>query len=196
MTPHAMQRRTFWLHLASWLAMVVPVEMGLAQATPQASEHKIKAHMVKQFAAFVEWPESKLREGQELVIGYYGNPDLARELMQFKGDTIKSPGHEITVRKVNTLDEARQSHILFIGGKSNKAMELVNAVASEPVLTVGDEHEFQEAGGMICFMIRGKNVGFCIREMNVASSGLKMSSKLLALSRAHENRTAPPHAAE
>jgi hypothetical protein len=49
------------------------------------------------------------------------------------------------------------------------------------VLTVGESEGFLERGGMINFVVKGKNVRLEINLVAAEAAGLKISSRLLAI---------------
>jgi hypothetical protein len=51
------------------------------------------------------------------------------------------------------------------------------------VLTVGEGPEFIEQGGIVAFLIQGGNVRFAIDANAAERAGLRISSRLLRLSR-------------
>ncbi len=93
-------------------------------------------------------------------------------------------GRQLVVRRFKSSDDLRRCHILFISSSEKKRFDqIVGSVRGAGVLTVGEASHFNQSGGMIRFFIQENRVRF---EINAAAAGqarLRISSKLLALSK-------------
>ena len=179
------QKRWRMLVLALLCMCVAP---QLSAAPPaNAPEYAVKSLMIKQFTAFLEWPDSKLAKDQDLVVGVLGNSPLFDEKDQIDGQKVKTPPHTIAVRKVKTIEEARDCHIVFISGNDKFTENAVKELARQSVITVGETDAFEEAGGLIRFIIKSKYVRFKINAKQAKLSGVTFSSQLLSLSYEDDN---------
>lgn len=154
-----------------------------AAAQPLVSgEYSVKAAFLYNFAKFVEWPAGAfpgLREPVAFCI--LGESAIGDELAQaVGGKTIQ--GRPVTVERTAPLDGLERCQILFVGSTERaRFAEILAAVGRRPVLTVGDDEEFRQAGGIINFVLRRNRVHFQIDRAAAERAGLRISSRLLEL---------------
>ena len=163
-----------------WLLLVG--SNGRAQQSPP-TEYQIKAAFLFNFAKFVRWPSAAFAGGTSpIVIGILGeNPfhdDLARMI---QNKTIDD--HPLLVKEFHSPADAANCHILFIStSEKNRLPEIIKGLKGRSVLTVGEMEHFTESGGMINLVLESARIRFEINNEAATSAGLKISSKLLALS--------------
>jgi hypothetical protein len=91
-------------------------------------------------------------------------------------------GKVLEVRKVARIDEALDSHLLFIGAAEAPRLDQhLAAVAGRPILTVSTIDGFAARGGMVEMFKRERKIRFGVRLDNVRKSGLNISSEVLSL---------------
>jgi hypothetical protein len=170
------------LTFLSWLAIA---GYSTAHADPPGfKESQLKAAFVYNFAKFVEWPADSLSHtGTPIAIGVLGDDIFRAELDKtVKGRTIN--GHEIVVRRIESLEQAQQTHILYVSAeKDSQFSRFQDALEGLPILTVGESATFADRGGIITFVLDGDKIRF---EINVASAeraGLKISAQLQKLAK-------------
>ncbi|RME70013.1 MAG: YfiR family protein [Verrucomicrobia bacterium] len=142
------------LHLASFLRACV---MGAALLTAFAfsgndasaqSYEKIRAIFLYNFAKHVEWPDTAFSDAKApIVIGVVDASKVAKELERsVRGKDAN--GHDIAVKEVSSPADADGCHIVYIPDKA-KAPAFIEAFQGKPILTVGEQSNFTEIGGMI-----------------------------------------------
>ncbi len=146
-------------------------------------EYQVKAAFLFNFANFVEWPEEAFPSGGKyFVISVIGSDPFGGALDSLKGKTLK--GRIVVVKYCIQAGDARDSQILFISSSERgNVNHIIKALKGSPVLTVGDQEGFCQAGGMINMTSQRNRVGF---EINVAAAhraGLQISSHLLKLAK-------------
>ena len=67
--------------------------------------------------------------------------------------------------------------------EAQRASQIIEALASSPVLTVGERANFLEDGGNISLLVEGNKVRFEINLASAKQNALKISSKLLQLAK-------------
>jgi hypothetical protein len=152
-----------------------------AQET-QPSEYQLKSAFLFNFAKFVEWPpEAFSSSTAPLVFGVLGENPFGEHLENtVRNKTIN--GRKIVVKTVTSPDEAKTCHILFISTSERRRLrEILEALRSSSVLTVGEMDRFIEAGGMINFVLENNKIRFQISDQAARNARLKISSKLLSL---------------
>lgn len=160
--------------LASW---------GAGAAEDAASlEQRVKAAFLYQFASYVEWPAlSFVQPDTPVTIAVMGAEQLAAELKQLAaGRTVG--GRKVEVRQVRPGEALAGVHILFIGSAENARLaQVVQAAKARPVLIVTEADGALKQGSMINFVIVDRRVRFEVALDSVERSGLKLSSRLLAV---------------
>jgi len=155
---------------------------GLAAPTP--TESQVKAVFLYNFAQFVEWPPNSFtNETSPIVIGILGDDPFGSVLDQIvRGETVR--GRKIVVKRLAPGDEFRSCHILFIShSEKERAWEFLQDLKNSPVLTVGEDENFCERGGMINFVRQDKNIRLEANRTAAEETGIKISSRLLSLAR-------------
>jgi len=172
--------------LALWVLMVVasmtPVTAANSELT--ALEYKVKAGYLINFAKFVEWPSTAFETpSAPLVVGLIGSAHFGQVLQEMlDGRTVN--GRAFSLRQLGAGDDIGSCHILFVGSAETRpAAHIAEALKGRPVLTVGESDRFCESGGMLNFTIIGGQVKLESNPWAATSTGLKISSKLLAASK-------------
>jgi hypothetical protein len=162
------------------------VLMGNVLTTPvqaqAANEYQVKAAFIFNFAKFVEWPADAVGDGGALVVGVVGDDPFGGALDQFNGNTAN--GRHLRVKRLRWSDNLRACQILFISASEEKRLgKIMESIRGTSVLTIGEMPQFNQSGGMIRFVIQNNKVRFEINAAAAVQSRLRISSKLLALSK-------------
>jgi hypothetical protein len=158
-----------------------------AQVQSQATnEYQVKAAFIFNFAKFVDWPSDASGNGGALVVGVVGEDPFGGALDQLNGNTVN--GRRLQIKRMRWGDDLRGCQILFISASEGKHLgKILESIKGTSVLTIGEMPQFNQSGGMIRFVIQDNKVRF---EINAAAAGqarLRISSKLLALSKSGSN---------
>ena len=154
-----------------------------AETAPQP-EYVIKAAYLYNFAMFVEWPpETFPKPDSPVVIGILGREPFGPALE----NTIQSKrinGRPFVIRHYQKGQSIGNCHILFVSsGTQESVAELRARLKDKAVLIVGETPGFAQDGGNINLVVEDGKVK-CEINLNAAKeSELKISSKLLSLSR-------------
>lgn len=145
-------------------------------------EYRVKAAFILNFARFVEWPADAYSESGILVVGIVGDNPFGGSLDQLNGNTVN--GRRISIRRFKAGDYLRGCQILFVGSSErNRLSKILDSVKGGTVLTIGELPQFNQAGGVIKFVIDDYKVRFEINGGAASHARLRVSSKLLALSK-------------
>lgn len=153
-------------------------------STPVPTEYQVKAAFLFNFAKFVEWPPGRFGgPNAPLVIGVLGEDPFGEALEQsIQNKEIQ--GRPIELRRLRAGEDLEACHVLFVSRSENARLgPILGAVKNSAVLTVGEMEQFLEQGGMINFFIEADSVKFEINPKAAEQCGLKLSAKLLAVSR-------------
>lgn len=159
---------------------------SLKTAAQTPDEYRVKAAFILNFARFVEWPADSYSESGVLVVGIIGDNPFGNSLDQLNGNTVNA--RRISIRRLKAGDYLRGCQILFVGSSErNRLGKILDSVRGGSVLTIGELPQFNQAGGVIKFVIQDYKVRF---EINAGAAGharLRVSSKLMALSKGGRN---------
>jgi len=145
-------------------------------------EQRVKAAFLYQFASYVEWPaHSFAQPDTPVTIAAMGGEKLASELKQLSaGRTVG--GRKVEVKLVKPGESLAGIHILFIGGAENARLaQVAQAAKQRPMLIVTEADGALGQGSMINFIIVERRVRFEVALDSVEKSGLRLSSRLLAV---------------
>lgn len=148
--------------------------------TVRASASEVQAVFLFNFAQFVDWPAEAFPDPQApLVIGILGKDPFGNFLDEtVRGEIIR--GRTFRIDRYRRLDEVRDCHILFISRSENKRLkDILTALHTRPVLTVSNDHDVDQPGGIIRFILDDNKVGLSIDLEAAQAARLTFSSKLL-----------------
>ena len=148
------------------------------------SEYQVKAAYLYYFSTFVEWPAGTFAHPRDaLVIGVLGVDPFGVTLDDtLRGKTIN--GHPLVVKRFQKIEEARDSHILYISASERDRLpSILKGLEGAAVLTVGDIDQFASRGGQIAFRMEDKKVRFDINAEAVERARIKVSAQLMKLGR-------------
>ena len=160
-----------------------------ARAEVAASEYAVKAAFLYNFTKFVEWPPKAFAdERSPLKICVLGADPFGKALRSFMDEEVG--GRRLQLLRVDTLNNPAACHVLFVcRSERDRLPQILAAVRGAPVLTVADTAGFLDDGGMVNFVLEGGKVRFEIDQEAAERSGIRISSKLLALARHVKGRS-------
>jgi len=155
---------------------------GQSAPPTEYPEYQLKAGYLWNFSRYVDWPARSFKQtNSPLVIGILGQDRFGNDLRKLVAGK-KVEGHDLVVRKVETMDQSRECQILFISMSERKrTVDILQALKSAPVLTVGESEGFIQAGGIINFQVRNRELLLDINRAAAEKVGLRISSKLLQI---------------
>lgn len=166
-----------WLLL---LAAVIPNRLTAQQAAPL--EYRVKAAYLLNFTRYVEWPPSAFTgPGDPLRVCVLGSDPFGDVLEQtLAGRTAQ--GRPVQLLHVESAAQARRCHVVFISGEEwARHPDVLAAVRSAGVLTVGEGSRFAESGGVLSFVPVQRTVRFAVNLGASEEARLRISSRMLEL---------------
>jgi hypothetical protein len=163
------------------LAIPAPLAWGQSGGT---TGYEVKTAFLFNFAKFIEWPASSFATPQSpFAICVLGQDPFGSILTDtLEGKVIRE--RPLALRRLKDKSDARNCQIVFISpSESPHLADIVEAVRGENVLLVGETNGFAASGGTIEFTLEDDRVRFAINTDAADRSGLKFSSKLLALAK-------------
>ena len=130
------------------------------------------------FPAFVQWPPSAFTGQDTLTICVCRSQPAATYLRELVAGELVG-GRRMAVREVTAASQFEGCHVLFVPERADA--RLVTTLVSRPVLTIGVERSFLDAGGIIALHRDNRRVRFEVHRDAAARAGLQLSSQLLRL---------------
>ncbi|VFQ43497.1 protein of unknown function duf4154 [Desulfoluna butyratoxydans] len=148
-----------------------------------ATESRIKAAYLLNFARFVTWPEEAFDNSvAPIVLCVLGDDpiDSALPTIQYK----RVQNRPLEIRHITSLGELPRCHMLFVGETPPKTIQQVlTAIGTRPILTVSSLPGFSSRGGMLTFIKTENKIRFEVNLSTTRTAGLSISSRLLKLAR-------------
>jgi hypothetical protein len=166
----ALRALCFALAAAAWISA--------AAAAVSPLEASIKATFLVKFAGFVEWPAATFASPVSPIRLCIVGDDPFGDLVDRAAAGEAVAGHPIAIHRLATPAEAKNCHIVYLGGGAVEAAPLLRGA---PVLTVSDVPPAAGVKGIINFVVQNNRVRFEIDDRAARQDGLRISSKLLEL---------------
>ena len=148
-------------------------------------ESQIKAMFVYNFLKFVEWPvDASVGAKDPFVVVIIGDGATADATEQFLQS--KSIGERPLIVRRGRWDQslAGVRAAFVVEPDAKRLHRVLDAASAAGVLTIGEEEGFATHGGVIGLLVEDRKVRFDVDTSAAQSAGLRVSSKLLALTHA------------
>ena len=174
--------RAFGRLVVCAVALACLTTRGYAQGA--SNEADVKAAFVYNFLKFVDWPPHALAlSDQPLSIAIVGEgpvADAVESLLEGK----KVGTHSLVVVRIKAGEPLADVHAVFVtGAHADKAHRTLATKGSAALLTIGDDDQFAARGGIIGLYVEDRRVRFEVNTGAADATGLRVSSRLLALAR-------------
>jgi hypothetical protein len=144
-------------------------------------EQAVKAGFIYNITKFTVWP-SDAYEGDEFNLCLFGNDNLGGGLEALYGKLVR--GKPLVIKRDIGKDELHMCHIAFIAKDSSRNIQTtLNKLRHLPLLTVSDNPDFINQGGMVGLIRDDKRVGFEVDLKAVKAVRLNMGAQLLKLAK-------------
>jgi hypothetical protein len=160
-----------------------------AEAQTPMDEAQVKAMFVYNFLKFVEWPSESVRTKDPFVVLIIGDGPTADATERFlESKTIGE--RPLFVRRAKWDHSLAGARAAFVVERDEKKLRRVlDAAAVAGVLTIGEGESFTTRGGVIGLLVENRKVRFDVDTTAAQVAGLRVSSKLLALTRVVRSST-------
>ena len=183
--------RTF----ARWCSTLVPVIAVLVCSVladssivtgqlASAHEYRIKAEFLYNFAKFVDWPADTFSDPkQPMCICVYGHDPFGHALEDaLLGKMIGE--RPVVLGRATRFDGLSGCQMIFVSASEHASIsEPVGRLQGHAILLVGESDGFAASGGAIQFVVEDNRVRFVINPAAADRAGLKLSARLLAVSK-------------
>lgn len=158
------------------LALVASSPLRADETRP--TEYEVKAAFLYNFTHFVAWPDSTAADTLRICI--LGDDPFGAALDAILDRT--TGGRPVVVEHLASSEAAHHCHILFISlSEERRVGQILEAVASRPILTVSDIDGFAERGGIVGFVTRHNKIRFQLNAAAADRAQVRLSAKLLRL---------------
>jgi hypothetical protein len=157
-------------------AQVLPPAYGAAPP----NEYALKSVFLYNFCRFIDWPDAAFAGASDpIVIAVLGEDPFGPLLDEaVRGESFR--GRSIRIEHYRNAREIGRCHLLFVGASENARLnEILSAVAGRSIVTVGENEDFIERGGMIALAADRNRVRLLINPDTLRAARLDVSSKLL-----------------
>jgi hypothetical protein len=170
-------RGLIWLFCAGLPQVALPASDELAR------EYRIKAAYLYNLSKFITWPDEGAQDkSAPVMICVYGYNPFGQYLEKLQERTVK--GRPIAIRYVNDHQPISGCQILFISQHNTTTPKaLTMSPSSSPVLTVSDDEDFLNHGGLVALVTVNNNVQLDINLSRAKQAGFIISANLLEVAR-------------
>ncbi|MEP6592617.1 MAG: YfiR family protein [Acidobacteriota bacterium] len=159
-------------------------------ATDPTSEAEVKAAFLFNFAKFTDWPAHAAEAPLTMCI--VGDWPVAAALI----DAVRNQrigGHAIDASAIAPDAPMRPCDVLFVSmSETRRTAGALEAVKSLPILTVSDDRQFTQSGGVVQLFVENERMRFSINTEAADRAGLRLSSRLLSLAKIVKDAHAHP----
>ena len=174
--------RAFVCLLLTLACLALASPASAQSADEESLERKVKAAFLYKFTGYADWPQVSFPQGDTpMVIAISGADDVAAELAQIVRGR-QAGNHPIVVRRLKEGESLAGVHMLFVGGVDRARVgAAIKAAQQRPVLVVSEVEGALALGSAINFLIVDGRVRFEVSASSADRSGVKLSSRLLAV---------------
>jgi hypothetical protein len=148
---------------------------------------RIKAAFALNVSRFVTWPEGTFTRVEKITLCLFEDNFLGAAKNSLIGQKID--GLPLVVNDQINLETVTDCQIIFVAGEKLEKLAVdYPQITQRPVLVIIDNTDYKEASieqsiAMVSLIRKGSSIGFDVNLMQVEAVNLKMSSKLLKLTR-------------
>jgi hypothetical protein len=146
------------------------------------TKYQVESVFLLNFAKYVDWPASAFtNDTVPMTIGVIGAGPLGDDLKRtIAGKDVN--GRPFVLKYLAADAELRGCQILFIShSEASRVGGILDKAGALPILTVGEDEEFEQDGGIINFVLKNGKVRIEISLSAAKKAGLTISSRLLAV---------------
>lgn len=155
----------------------------LAASVVWASDATIRLGFLLNFTRFTEWPATALSVGASLQICLApGDAEMAQELSMLMNQQVQ--GRTVHTRLIAAPSETEGCHLLYLPADLPGSVDsYLRAVERSAMLTVSDNPDFIEHGGVIGLVPSNGRYRFDINLQSAKRANLHLDVQLLKLAK-------------
>ena len=159
--------------LLTCLLLVCSTKHLSAQTT---SYNELQAIYLYNFAKYTTWPG----EFTAFVVGVYDD-EAIHNIVNKKLEGKKIKGHPIKVMLIESDEEAKKCHILYISDPSSKNLSSVIESVQQKNILIVTERDLIKKGAMVSFLLIDNKLRFKINEEAIRNTQMTVSDGLIGL---------------
>jgi hypothetical protein len=145
---------------------------------PKPTEYDVKAAYLLNFGKFIRHPRLQTPHSS-FDICILGRDPMGRTLDEIAANESIN-GLPVHIRRLQDVTDAKSCEIVFVSSfEGERIREDMAILAATDVLTVSDDSDFIERGGMIQFVLVSNHVRFAVNLTALNRAHLVLSSELL-----------------
>lgn len=164
--------------LCIWVAVFSRAFVNQSYAD-SGSEAAVKTAFLYNFFKFIDWPADKVSQASYQLCTS-DNDQLGDSLLVLKSKVVGNKS--LTIRRGVPVNDLKTCHLVFIGASQNTAA-ILRSLKALPIVTVSDQPNFIEQGGMISLVQVDNRLNFEINLFGVNEAGLHIGVQLLKLAK-------------
>jgi hypothetical protein len=164
------------LHLTFIAAFV------LMSFSVSAQLEKSQASYIYNFTRFIEWPANN--NSGEFIIGVLGKNHPITSELSASAAARKVGSLSVKVVEFAKVEDITFCHMLFVPVQKTSFLKKINdKFGTQGMLVLTEEQDWNPSESTINFMVVDSKLGFHINQKNASAKQLKLSEKLIALSK-------------
>ena len=176
----------FWLSalLAAGMPGIAAADDSIATTVPGTGEEAMAAALVS-LPKYVQWPSGAFTDTNSPVVFKILGPNaLVREFEALTAGR-RINGRPLILESGQTgAPILEHCHVVFVSASERRRFpDILRIAAVAKVLTVGDGDDFLEQGGVVRLVSQDRKIGIEVNLSAAEAAGLKISSRLLGVSR-------------
>ena len=167
--------------------MLLCMPMLVVADDSATDEYKIKTALVYKLTKFIEWPDNDDHtDSDSFGICVMGTSPFEKQLAAIAGLDVKDVPISTHV-SLDFLVIQKYCKLVLVGDTKGRALTMsLSALQGLPILTVGEHADFLSSGGMLRLYVEDNRLRIEVNVKAVESSGIRISSKLLRLSKIYK----------
>lgn len=152
-----------------------------ADARSVVDEARVRVSYIYNFMKFVAWPPLAVTDSLNFCI--LGTNPFGRSVFSLQGKEILQS--RVKVFTDVSLEQTRYCHVVYVSmSEAPRLSSVLLRLSQRSILTVSDIEGFTDKGGIIQFLTSPQGeISFRVNNLRAEEAGLRISSKLLSLSR-------------
>ncbi len=136
----------------------------------------------------MQWPLHAFSDtSTPITLCILGKDPFDKALKTIEDKIVKE--RRFVIKEASCVEDIKECHILFISTSEKKNLPVIlSKVKGLPILTVAESRNFCQSGGIVNFILVKNKVRFEINVDAAKRTGMKISSKLLKLSKIIKER--------
>jgi hypothetical protein len=143
------------------------------EAIDISREDQIRAAYLYNLIKFVNWPG----DNRTITTCVYSNNTLWQYLSPLTTREVK--GAPISISLIEDMKDLEPCQIVYISQDNKEALARLPRLSHQPILTVGENVEFLENGGIVALVTTNNRIQIQINLVKAKEAGLTLSANLL-----------------